>query len=164
MDMDEEGNLYLAQPATGQILKEAMKGGSYTETVVDTGLVNSFSVAVDGSGSVYFPDQGTNQIFKETAHALGVEPQIVHIPSDLIVAYRPDELGSLTGDKINSAVFDNSKIKRLVPDFVCNVKWAEGVRRSIAWFEADPARRTIDAEMNQSWDRILAAYERAFPG
>jgi nucleoside-diphosphate-sugar epimerase len=105
-----------------------------------------------------------NQITLEAAHALGLNPEIVHIPSDLIAAYDPEATGSLIGDKANCAVFDNRKIKELVPDFVCTVPWAEGVRRAIAWHEADPARCTIDNEANQRWDTILAAYERALPG
>jgi len=104
-----------------------------------------------------------NQIFLEVGRALGIEMDIVHIASDLIVAHNPDELGSLTGDKSNSAVFDNSKIKRFVPDFKCEVMWAEGVRRAIAWHEADPARMTIDEGMNMIWDKIITAYERAYP-
>jgi nucleoside-diphosphate-sugar epimerase len=104
-----------------------------------------------------------NQIYKEAARAVGVEANIAHISSDLIAAYKPGALGDLTGDKINSQVFDNSKIKRFVPDFDCEVSWAEGVRRSLAWFDADTARQTIDAGLNQTWDTILAAYERAFP-
>ncbi|MBE0698299.1 MAG: SDR family oxidoreductase [Anaerolineaceae bacterium] len=104
-----------------------------------------------------------NQIFREAGRAVGVEPEIIHIPSDLIAAYNPGAVGDLTGDKINSSVFDNSKIKRFVPNFSCEVHWAEGVRRAIAWHEADPARQTIDARMNQMWDTIIAAYERAFP-
>ena len=82
-----------------------------------------------------------NQIYREVGRALGVEPEIVHVPSDLIAAYDPDALGSLTGDKVNSSVFDNSKIKQLVPDFNCTVPWAEGVRRAIAWHMADPPAR-----------------------
>ena len=104
-----------------------------------------------------------NQIYRETGHALGLEPQIVHIPSDLIAAYNPGATGDLIGDKVNSSVFDNTKIKRFVPDFSCEVPWAEGVRRAIAWHAADPARQTIDADMNRTWDTIIAAYERAFP-
>lgn len=104
-----------------------------------------------------------DQIYKETAHAVGVEPNIVHIASDLIAAYDPHAVGSLIGDKATSVVFDNRKIKRYVPDFVAAVPWSEGVRRSLAWFEADPARQSIDAEANAKWDRIIAAYERAFP-
>jgi nucleoside-diphosphate-sugar epimerase len=104
-----------------------------------------------------------NQITREAGHAAGVEPILAHIASDLIAAYNPGAVGDLIGDKNNSAVFDNSKIKRFVPDFACEVSWAEGVQRAIGWFEADPARRTIDGEMNQLWDKIIAGHARAFP-
>ena len=104
-----------------------------------------------------------NQIFYETGRAIGIEPVIAHISSDLIAAYNPNAIGDLIGDKINSSVFDNSKIKQTVPDFTCEVSWADGVRRSIAWYEANPSRQTIDTEMNRSWDTIITAYERAFP-
>lgn len=104
-----------------------------------------------------------NQIYLEAARAVGVEPRIVHIPSDLVAAYNPGAVGDLIGDKANSAVFDNTKIKTFVPGFCCEVTWAEGVRRALAWFDADPVRRTIDADMNATWDRVIAAYERAFP-
>jgi nucleoside-diphosphate-sugar epimerase len=104
-----------------------------------------------------------NQITREAGRAAGVEPEIVHVPSDLIAAYNPGAVGDLLGDKSHSMVYDNSKIRRLVPDFKPEVPWAEGVRRSLAWFEADPGRRTIDDEMNALWDRILAAQARAWP-
>ena len=104
-----------------------------------------------------------NQIYLEVYAALGVQPDIVHVPSELIAAYWPQAVGSLVGDKMNSAVFDNSKIKSFVPDFHCDVPWAEGVRRAIAWHEADPGRKTIDHEANDLWDRIINSYEKAFP-
>jgi nucleoside-diphosphate-sugar epimerase len=104
-----------------------------------------------------------NQIYAEVGRALGVEPQIVHVPSELIAAYDPDAIGSLIGDKINSSVFDNAKIKKLVPEFKCRVPWSEGVRRAIAWHAADPARQTIDERANAVWDQILAAYLPTFP-
>lgn len=104
-----------------------------------------------------------NQIHLEVYHALGLEPNLIHIPSDLIAAYNPHSFGSLIGDKANSVVFDNSKIKRFVPDYKCEVTWSEGVRRSLAWFEAHPPFQSIDEEMNAEWNRIIAAYEKAFP-
>ncbi|HEY1013684.1 MAG TPA: SDR family oxidoreductase [Herpetosiphonaceae bacterium] len=104
-----------------------------------------------------------NQIYAEAGRALGLEPQFVRIPSELIAMYDADAVGSLIGDKANSSVFDNSKIKALVPEFNAKVPWAEGVRRSIAWHDADPARQTIDHDADQRWDRIIAAYGRAFP-
>ncbi len=104
-----------------------------------------------------------NQIYQEVGRALGVDLQIVHVPSDLIAAYDHEALGSLTGDKANSSVFDNSKIKALVPDFRCTVPWSEGLRRALAWFEADASRRTVDERLNGIWDRILAEYQKVFP-
>jgi nucleoside-diphosphate-sugar epimerase len=104
-----------------------------------------------------------NQIFLEVYNALGLEPNIIHIPSDFIIAHDPEKLGTLTGDKSNSVVFDNSKIKRFVPDFNCGVNWSEGVRCSINWFEQDTSRQTIDNEMNVMWDRIIARYESSLP-
>lgn len=105
-----------------------------------------------------------NQIYTEFASAVGAEPNFVHIPSDLIAAYDEHATGSLIGDKANSVVFDNAKVKRFVPDFACEVTWAEGMRRSLAWFEADPARQTIDENAELLWERILQAYRRALPG
>jgi nucleoside-diphosphate-sugar epimerase len=104
-----------------------------------------------------------NQIHLEAYQALGLEPNVIRIPSDLIAAYHPHSLGSLIGDKSNSVVFDNNKIKRFVPDYSCEVAWTEGVRRSLEWFEAHPEFQTIDHEMNSIWDGIISAYERAFP-
>lgn len=104
-----------------------------------------------------------DQIYREAGRAAGAEPKIIHIPSELIIAHDPEAEGSLTGDKSNSAVFDNSKIKSFVPDFAPKVPWAEGVRRAIAWHDADPLRRTIDEDANRKWDKILDAYAGAFP-
>jgi nucleoside-diphosphate-sugar epimerase len=104
-----------------------------------------------------------NQIFLDVYNALGLEPNIVHIPSDFIIVHDHEAIGTLTGDKSNSVVFDNRKIKRFVPDFKCEVNWSEGVRRSIKWFEEEPSRQTIDEEMNAMWDRIITSYESALP-
>lgn len=98
-----------------------------------------------------------DQIHLEVYRALGLEPNILHIPSDLIACYWPEAVGSLIGDKSNSVVFDNSKTKRFVPDFICEVPWAEGVRRSLAWFEAHPEFQTIDHELNSICDAIIAS-------
>jgi nucleoside-diphosphate-sugar epimerase len=102
-----------------------------------------------------------DQIYRQTAAAAGVaEPNLVHIASDFLAACLPEKAGSLLGDKSVSAVFDNSKIKRFVPEFSARTSFAEGIRRSITWFEAGPERRQIDAAANASWDRLIAAYQR----
>lgn len=102
-----------------------------------------------------------NRFFALTAEAAGVkDPKFVHIASDFIIACVPETEGTLLGDKAVSAVFDNSKLKRLVPNFVAKTKFAEGIKRTIAWFEADKSRQQIDAAMNARWDKLIAAYER----
>lgn len=104
-----------------------------------------------------------NQIYLEAYQALsGLEPNMIHIPSDFIARFDEHAVGSLIGDKSNSVVFDNSKIKRLVPEFNCEVKWSEGVRRSLSWFDAHPEFQTIDSTSDQLWDRIIGAYKKAF--
>jgi nucleoside-diphosphate-sugar epimerase len=101
-----------------------------------------------------------DEIYRQTAAAAGVETRIIHIASDFIAACMPEMKGTLLGDKAGSAVFDTTKIKRFVPDFRAVMPYAEGIRRTIAWFDADPARQRVDAEMDARWDRLIAAYEQ----
>lgn len=103
-----------------------------------------------------------NQIFHHAADAAGVTaPRFVHIPSDFLISCVPALEGTLLSDKAVSAVFDNAKIKRFVPGFAAKTRFADGIRRTIAWFDADPARRQVDAATNQRWDKLTAAYETA---
>lgn len=101
-----------------------------------------------------------DQIYHAVGAAAGVEPKIMHIPSAFIAACLPEEQGSLIGDKSVSVVFDNSKIKRFVPGYCATTTFAQGIRRSLAWFDADPARKQIDAPANAAWDKMIAAYEQ----
>ena len=100
-----------------------------------------------------------DQLFQIVGAAVGVEPQLVHIPSDFIAACIPEKSGTLLGDKSVSVVFDNSKIKRFVPDYSATTTFAEGVRQTLAWFNADPARKQIDHELNATMDKLVTAYE-----
>ena len=101
-----------------------------------------------------------NQLYRIVGAAVGVEPRIVHIPSDFMVACLPQMEGTLVGDKAVSVVFDNSKIKRFVPDYVATTRFAQGIRQSLAWFDADPARKLIDSEANAMWDKLIDNYEK----
>ena len=85
-----------------------------------------------------------NQIYAEIAAALGVEsPQIVKVPTDFICQVAPQLTGTLKGDKAHPGVFDNSKIKRLVPDFRCRTPFREGVRESVRWLREHPEQHWI---------------------
>ncbi|AGA57827.1 nucleoside-diphosphate-sugar epimerase [Thermobacillus composti KWC4] len=102
-----------------------------------------------------------NQIYEAIGRAAGIEPKLVHIASDFIISHWPDMEGGLLGDKAVSAVFDNSKIRALVPEFKPKVPFAEGIQKTIAWFEAAPERCAVDEEWNARCDRLIEAHERA---
>ncbi len=98
-----------------------------------------------------------NQIYQTIAGALGVEANLVHIASDFIARVSPGMTGGLLGDKAWSAVFDNSKIKMFVPGYQAVIPFSEGIRRTLAWFDADEKRRRVDETVNKEMDRILKA-------
>ncbi len=102
-----------------------------------------------------------DQIANIIGNAVGVKPKIIHIPSEFIGAFSPESIGGLLGDKSVSVVFDNSKIKRFVPGYQATVSFAEGIKETIEWYEADPRRCEIDEEFNMLADKIINAYERA---
>lgn len=104
-----------------------------------------------------------NQIFEMVAAAAGARANVVHIPSDFIARFDPDWGASLLGDKSHSVIFDNTKIKRVAPAYTAVIPFARGVQEIVNWYDADPARQTVDAELDAQMDHIIAAYESARP-
>jgi nucleoside-diphosphate-sugar epimerase len=108
-----------------------------------------------------------NQICEYVADAIGVSrtdlaDQAVHIPSELLVRLDRDAFeGPLMGDKMHAGVFDNAKLKAAVPDFAPVHTFKESVKETVAWFEADPSRRSIDDDANALWDDITDRYVAA---
>lgn len=102
-----------------------------------------------------------NQIFEIVARAAGTEARIVHIPSDIIAKFNPDWGAGLWGDKAHSMIFDNSKIKRIVPDYAATIPFSRGAEEIMAWYDADPARQVVNNALDRQMDEIIAAYEPA---
>ncbi len=102
-----------------------------------------------------------NQVYECIAAAAGAQPRLIHIPSDFIAKVDPAIGAGLLGDKAHSLVFDNSKIKRFVPEFRCTVPLAEGMRRTVAWLDAHPAEQRLDS--NAAVEKILAAWAQLRP-
>jgi nucleoside-diphosphate-sugar epimerase len=99
-----------------------------------------------------------NAIYRAIGRAAGVEAKLVHIPTDFICTVVPSLRGPLLGDKAESVIFDNSKIKRFVPQFRPTIRFEQGIKRTLRWFEHSPERMRIVAANNQLLDTILAAY------
>ena len=104
-----------------------------------------------------------NQIFTIVANAAGAEPRLMHVPSNLIAAFDPQWGANLLGDKSHSMIFDNSKIRRLVPDFRPRIPFWQGAREIIAWHDADPKRQVVDPTIDEMQDRIINAMENIYP-
>jgi len=103
-----------------------------------------------------------DQIHQILARAAGAEARLIHVPSDVIIRYDRTWGESLLADKTHSMIFDNAKIRRFVPDFTCTVPFSRGAEEIVAWHDADPARRVINAEFDATMDRIIADYAKTW--
>ncbi|MBQ4270372.1 MAG: SDR family oxidoreductase [Clostridiales bacterium] len=107
-----------------------------------------------------------DQIYKTIADALGVELNAYHVSTDFLRAvgdkYGYDYTGSLLGDKSVCVVFDNTKLKRAVPDMRTEVRFDMGVRYALDYVLSHPEECQIEDPEFDSWcDRVIAAVEKA---
>lgn len=106
-----------------------------------------------------------NQIHETIADALGVKLNAYHVSSDYLAEvgrkYGYDFEGALLGDKAESVVFDNSKLKRLVPNMRTNIRFDQGVRIVLENLEAHPELKVEDPEYDAFCDRVVAAIEKS---
>ena len=102
-----------------------------------------------------------NNIYQIVADTLGKQPNIVHIPTDFICKCDDYFTGTLLGDKAESVIFDNSKIKLFVPEFKATITFKEGIKRTLDWFDANPDKKLINADKNKTMDRIINTFEKA---
>jgi nucleoside-diphosphate-sugar epimerase len=103
-----------------------------------------------------------NQIHEVIADALGVKLHAVHVASSFLDACsNEDYRGSLLGDKANTVVFDNSKLKRLVPGFTATIRVDQGIKRVVQHVLAHPELQQEDAEFDAWCDRVIGALEQA---
>ncbi len=109
-----------------------------------------------------------NQIYQTIADALGVKLKPYHVSSDYLSAvgdkYGFDFEGSLTGDKSVSVVFDNSKLKRVVPDMRTTVRFDQGVRIALDYVLSHPECQVVDPEFDKWCDKVIATLEESKQG
>jgi nucleoside-diphosphate-sugar epimerase len=99
-----------------------------------------------------------NQIAGALAAALGVTARIVHVPSDVIASADAEWGAGLLGDKAHSMVFDNSKVRSVVPGWRAVVPFERGAREIVSWYLADPARQIVDERLDALMDKLAAGY------
>jgi len=99
-----------------------------------------------------------DQIYRIIGKIVGKEPKLIHIPSDFINRLESEWGAALLGDKAHSMVFDNAKIKSIVPGWNAQVTFEDGMRESITWFEEKPERMKIDREAEKKTDMIIRKF------
>lgn len=96
-----------------------------------------------------------NQIYDQVAAAAGTVAQKVHVPSEVICRFNPGRRGGLLGDKANSFILDNSKVKRAVPGWNATIPFARGAEEIISWYDADPSRQWVSEEQDAFEDTLI---------
>ena len=106
-----------------------------------------------------------DQIYQTIANVLGKDLKAYHVASDFLAAcgdkYGFDFEGSLTGDKSVTVVFDNSKLKRAVPQMKTTVRFYQGVKMSLDYVLSHPELQVEDPEFDEWCDRVIAALDKA---
>ena len=98
------------------------------------------------------------QLFELLARAAGAEFRPVHISSEAIARELPDEGPGLLGDKAHSVIFDNAKVKALVPEYRAVIPFWRGAQEMVDWHDAEESRRVVDRELDASFDRLIERY------
>ena len=101
-----------------------------------------------------------NQIYQCAANALGVEPKLVHIASETLSQLCGDLADGLIGDKSNTVLFDNTKIKRTVPQFCATTRFDQGVREAVEYIYSHPECQVPDPAFDEWCDQVIEGYER----
>jgi nucleoside-diphosphate-sugar epimerase len=104
-----------------------------------------------------------NQIYQAIADEVGKPLKAQHVSSDFLAAHGGcyDFRGELLGDKAHSVLFDNSKVKRLVPEFVCTTSMAEGLRQATRYMLLHKEAQIEDPEFDHWCDAVVHAMEAA---
>lgn len=104
-----------------------------------------------------------DQIYETIADALGVKLKPYHISSDFLaqVGKQYDFEGGLLGDKSCTVMFDNSKLKRVVPEYNAVISFKEGVRKALDYILAHPECQVEDEEFDKWCDNVIEALEKA---
>jgi len=102
-----------------------------------------------------------NQIYETIAANMGVKANIIHITTDVLKALNPAFTGALQGDKMNSVIFDNAKIKKAVPGFAATIRFDQGIRESLDYIYAHKELQIEDPKFDAWTDEVIEIYEKA---
>jgi len=102
-----------------------------------------------------------NKIYDIIGDALNIKVQKFHVATDFLVGYKAEVEGGLIGDKANTVVFDNSKIKRLVPEYVATTRFDQGIKEAVDFVLSHPEFQIEDVQFDSFCDNVIKAQRDA---
>jgi hypothetical protein len=109
---------------------------------------------IGGSGVISSACSQWNQITTILANVAGVQPEIVQVPSDAIAAADPAWGEALLGDRAHSMIFDNSKLRGVLPDYAASITLEQAAREIVDWHDGDSDRQQVDGGLNMVMDQL----------
>lgn len=88
---------------------------------------------------------------------VGTVPRIVHLPSELLYQAAPNLCGHLYFEKTYAGLFDNTKIKTVLPDFQCEISLQDGLHSIVDWYEREA--HSVDPVKDALEDRLVQIYD-----
>jgi nucleoside-diphosphate-sugar epimerase len=102
-----------------------------------------------------------DQIYGIIADAFGTKLKAIHVPSEVLAKYEGINGPGILGDKSQSMIFDNSKIKSVVPEFQCNIKFRSGAKEIASWHQANKSRLSVNHKLDSVFDQIINDYHKS---
>lgn len=104
-----------------------------------------------------------DQIYRTIGDTLGVKPILYHVSSDYLAEVGPeyDLTGNLLGDKGGSVIFDNTKLKKLVPDMQTNIPFKKGVKIALDYILSHEECQIEDPEFDIWCDKVIDTLENS---
>ncbi len=99
-----------------------------------------------------------NEVLSIVSETIGKKPIVVNIPSSDIENGIKELSHELVCDKATDMVFDNTKIKSIVPDFKCEIPFREGIKRTISFYQNNPHMMKVDYGWDAQIDRLIYGY------
>ena len=103
------------------------------------------------------------QLHEIIADKLDVKLNPCYVSTDLLIAAGKsagyDLEGPLLGDKSNTVIFDNTKVKRLVPEFNATIRFDQGVEQTIKHILENPELQIEDPVFDEFSDKLYTTIQ-----
>jgi len=108
------------------------------------------------------------EAYLELGRILGKEVNLFHMSSQALMTAAPQMCMHLYYEKSFCGAFDNSKIRRDIPDFRPRISLAQGMRDLLAWYEAeaavvDPVKDALEDRLFEANSQLLGSIRNLHP-